>query len=162
MKSEKIKSFVDKKYNQESYEYDKKERLNKWVDKYQDRLNIEFLERNNNYSYLNDLEYIYKFPLSPYAHNNLIQKRLDYSVYSEDDFYKIKKTNMKKINPKFILRNHVVQKVIVSAEKGNYEDLYNVLKIMTSPFDEHDDEEFENKYDTNIKLAYNICVSCSS
>jgi uncharacterized protein YdiU (UPF0061 family) len=69
---------------------------------------------------------------------------------------------MNSLNPKFILRNHIAQRAIEKAEQGQYEELCNIFKIMTTPFDEHDDITFENDFDTSTLLAYNICVSCSS
>jgi uncharacterized protein YdiU (UPF0061 family) len=148
-----------KSMTKDNYEDIKKTRLAKWLTSYQERLKYEYENRNNLKSNIPEKS-IFNIPLSKYAHNMIIHKNLDYS--STTDFHSAKKSFMNSINPKFILRNHVAQRAIEKAENGNYEELWKIFKIMTSPFDEHSDILFEGEYDTSTEHAYNICVSCSS
>ena len=67
---------------------------------------------------------------------------------------------MNLVNPKFVLRNHVAQRAIDEAEKGNYKEAATVLNLMMSPFDEHDELNDIDAYTTS--MLRDICVSCSS
>jgi len=64
-------------------------------------------------------------------------------------------------NPKFILRNHLAQECIEKAEEGDYTMVDELLKVLETPFDEHEDAPKEWS-DVPPKKAYDICVSCSS
>ena len=139
-----------KSYTKDTFEEAKRLNLTTWLNKYLERLSID--------KYIptelpEELRLFYKYPISKYAFNNLLN--LNISNISRKDY-------MNSINPKFILRNHVAQRVIEKAEKGDYDDLNKVLNILLTPFDEHDETVFEGDYDTSILTAYNICVSCSS
>ena len=156
----KYKNFENfKNLNKENFEDEKKSRLNKWLTNYQTRLKYEYENRNSSKSIIPEKN-IFNIPLSKYAHNNLLTKHLDYKTTT--DFHSTKKSYMNSLNPKFILRNHIAQRAIEKAEQGQYEELWRIFKIMTTPFDEHSDIPFETEYDTSTLLAYNICVSCSS
>ena len=48
---------------------------------------------------------------------------------------------MKRINPKFVLRNYLAQNAIVAAEKGDYSVLNHLLRVLETPYDELPDEE---------------------
>ena len=67
---------------------------------------------------------------------------------------------MKKVNPKYILKNYIIQEAIEKAHEGDYSLVNDLLKIAQNPFDEHCDFE---KYAqaTPLKFA-NIQLSCSS
>ena len=71
-----------------------------------------------------------------------------------------RKKRMNKVNPKYILRNYLLQIAIEKAENGDFSEVDKLLKIMGSPFD----EQFENE--TYAKLppdwANDLEVSCSS
>lgn len=68
---------------------------------------------------------------------------------------------MDKINPKYILRNYICEKVIREAEdNNNYKDIEVVRKLFTRPFDEQ--PEFEEYAKESPKWAKNLIVSCSS
>jgi uncharacterized protein YdiU (UPF0061 family) len=157
MKYEKFRNF--KNFTIDNFEDEKRSRLNKWLTDYQSRLIYEYENRNTIKSII-DKKNIFDIPISRNAHNNLLSKNLDYKNVT--DFHLIKKSYMNRLNPKFILRNHIAQRAIEKAEQGKDEELWKVFKIMTTPFDEHDDIIFEGEYDTSTILAYNICVSCSS
>ena len=67
---------------------------------------------------------------------------------------------MKKVNPKYILKNYMLQDAIQKADEGDYTLVNELLEIAQNPFDEH--PKFE-KYaqPTPMKFA-NIKLSCSS
>ncbi|SFC54751.1 Uncharacterized conserved protein YdiU, UPF0061 family [Microbulbifer thermotolerans] len=46
------------------------------------------------------------------------------------------------VNPKFILRNYLAQKVIEAAETGDYRPLQTMVTLLQNPFDEHPQHEF--------------------
>jgi uncharacterized protein YdiU (UPF0061 family) len=141
---------VLKQYNAETFEEQKLERLSTWLTTYIKRVSVDTREEPK---LIEELMLFYKHPLSPYAYNNLLN--IDFKTLSRKEY-------MNRLNPKFILRNHVAQKAIEMAEKGDYSELSKVLNIMLTPFDEHNEVTFEGEYDTSTVLAYNICVSCSS
>ena len=67
---------------------------------------------------------------------------------------------MKKVNPKYILKNYIIQEAIEKAHLGDYSLVNDLLKIAQNPFDEH--LEFERyAQSTPMKFA-NIQLSCSS
>ncbi len=67
---------------------------------------------------------------------------------------------MQQENPKYILRNYLAQQAIEDAEKHNYETLENLLKVLQSPYDEH--EQFEHLAQLPPDWAQEIIISCSS
>ncbi len=60
------------------------------------------------------------------------QSRLEFEERSDDDIHK----GMLAANPKYILRNHLLQIAIDRAEEGNYSEVQKLLGIMRKPFDE--------------------------
>ncbi len=86
---------------------------------------------------------------------DLYRQRLEYEIVSKEE--RLKK--MRKINPKFILRNYMLQDAIDLAEQGDYTLVNNLLNISQNPFDEH--KEFE--YYTKPKIGWEaLKCSCSS
>jgi len=79
-----------------------------------------------------------------------------------EKFLTIKCNSMNKLNPKFILRNYMAQEVIEQSEQGNYVNLNNLLEVLMTPFDEHEELDYHKFYSPNIEKAFNICISCSS
>jgi len=72
-----------------------------------------------------------------------------------------RKQNMLKTNPKFILRNYLLENAIRQAEdKKDYSEIENLLKVCQSPFDEH--PTFEGYANLPPAWASQIEVSCSS
>ena len=68
---------------------------------------------------------------------------------------------MKKINPRFILRNYMTETAIRLAEdKQDYSEIDKLLLLLQSPFDEH--PEFEHYAGHPPEWAQKISVSCSS
>jgi serine/tyrosine/threonine adenylyltransferase len=67
---------------------------------------------------------------------------------------------MKKVNPKYILKNYILQEAIEKAHDGDYSLVNDLLKIAQNPFYEHPDFERYAQC-TPMKFA-NIKLSCSS
>jgi uncharacterized protein YdiU (UPF0061 family) len=67
---------------------------------------------------------------------------------------------MNNTNPKFILRNYMAQEVIEAAEESNYLELETLIKIITNPFEEH--EDFQSFAERSPEWAKDIEISCSS
>ncbi len=67
---------------------------------------------------------------------------------------------MKSVNPKFVLRNHIVQSAIEKAENKDYSEVNILLELLQNPFDEH--TEFEDFAKPPVKGSPKIEVSCSS
>ncbi|CAD5113529.1 DgyrCDS2691 [Dimorphilus gyrociliatus] len=52
---------------------------------------------------------------------------------------------MKNINPRFILKNYILQRVIEETEKGNYDDVNTVLELISHPYDDYPHNFCSNK-----------------
>ncbi len=63
-------------------------------------------------------------------------------------------------NPKFVLRNHLGEAAIKSAERGDFSEVQILLKILSTPFDEH--PEFQSYANPPPDWASSISISCSS
>ena len=70
------------------------------------------------------------------------------------------KIEMDKVNPKYILKNYIIQEAIDDANEDSFELLNNLLKIAQNPFDEH--KEFERYSKATPHDFSNIKLSCSS
>ncbi len=71
-----------------------------------------------------------------------------------------RRARMLKVNPKFILRNHIAQTVIEAAQKGNYGETDALLEVLQNPFDEHSEMERFNTPPPDA--GKRVAVSCSS
>ncbi|KAJ3153751.1 hypothetical protein HDU86_005084 [Geranomyces michiganensis] len=71
-------------------------------------------------------------------------------------------TRMKKANPKYILRNHLAQQVIEQAEKGEFEGVRELLRLLQDPFQEGTPEEQERWAGPVPTWALELKLSCSS
>jgi len=67
---------------------------------------------------------------------------------------------MKRVNPKYILRNHLAQQAIEKAQAGNYEETNILLEVLQSPFDEQ--PEMERFAEPPPEGSKRVVVSCSS
>ena len=67
---------------------------------------------------------------------------------------------MNKVNPKYILKNYMLQEAINKANKDDFTLLNDLLKIAHSPFDEH--PEFERYAQPTPENVNNLRLSCSS
>jgi uncharacterized protein YdiU (UPF0061 family) len=67
---------------------------------------------------------------------------------------------MDRVNPKFILRNHLAQEAIHRAQQGDFSETQRLLKVLQRPFDEQ--PEHAAYADFPPDWAQHIEVSCSS
>ena len=74
---------------------------------------------------------------------------------------KVRSEQMKKINPKYILRNYMAEIAIRKAQdKKDYSEIENLMTILSQPFDEHPD--FEHYAGHPPEWSNQIEISCSS
>ncbi len=67
---------------------------------------------------------------------------------------------MKKYNPKYILRNYIVQNAISLAAQGDFSEVKKLRKIFMKPFDEQ--PQYDNYAALPPEWAKTIALSCSS
>lgn len=68
--------------------------------------------------------------------------------------------DMRRVNPKFILRNHLAQKAIEKAQEGDYSEVRKLSQILEIPY--ADQPEFEEYSKPAPTGSPRIVVSCSS
>jgi uncharacterized protein YdiU (UPF0061 family) len=67
---------------------------------------------------------------------------------------------MQAINPKYILRNHLAQKAIESAQKKDFSEVAKLLKVLETPYESQMvSEDYTNP--PSPEMAH-IAISCSS
>ena len=66
---------------------------------------------------------------------------------------------MLKSNPKYVLRNYLVQEAIEKAEEGDYSKVLKLLEILENPFTDEPEVEFMRNVP---QWALELCVSFSS
>ena len=71
-----------------------------------------------------------------------------------------RQVKMKSTNPKYILRNYLAQQAIEQAERGDYQEIENLLTVLSSPYDEHAD--FERYAQSPPDWGKKLEISCSS
>lgn len=64
------------------------------------------------------------------------------------------------VNPKYILKNHILQEAIEKAQKKDFSMVHDLLRVAQAPFDEHGELEYLCK--PTPMEAKNIKLSCSS
>ena len=69
-------------------------------------------------------------------------------------------TEMNEINPKFILRNYMLQNAIDQAEEGSYKEIDILMKLITKPYEEN--LEYERYSEESPEWAKSLGLSCSS
>ena len=116
------------------------------------------------------------YELSKCDNNEKIKKLIDISVYRQsldkwlgeyikvrelekEDFNDVRE-KMKKVNPKYIIKNYMLQEAIDKAQEGDFKLVNDLLNIAQKPFDEHKEYERYSKA-TPIEFS-NIKRSCSS
>jgi uncharacterized protein YdiU (UPF0061 family) len=67
---------------------------------------------------------------------------------------------MQRINPKYVLRNHLAQTAIEAAQRGEFGETTRLLKVLERPFDEQPEHEADAGYPPD--WAAQLEVSCSS
>lgn len=85
--------------------------------------------------------------------------RLDFE--NNVELLKKRKIMMNMNNPKFILRNYLLQDAINMAENGDYTEVKKLLNIISDPYD-LDDKYNNTKYDKKTPISYQNSLSCSS
>jgi uncharacterized protein YdiU (UPF0061 family) len=63
-------------------------------------------------------------------------------------------------NPKMVLRNHLGEQAIRQAQAGDFSEVQTLLKLLSSPFDEHPGHEAYADFPPD--WASSISISCSS
>ena len=84
------------------------------------------------------------------------KNRLD----DEDISIKQREENMRKVNPKYILKNYILQEVIKDAQSGDFTLLNDMVKIAQNPYGEH--KEYERYSKPTPKDVGGFICSCSS
>ena len=81
---------------------------------------------------------------------------LEKQTLSKDEISK----KMKTVNPKYVLKNYMIQEAIQKAQKGDFSLVNDLLKIAQNPFIEH--KGFERYMLSTPQEFCNIQLSCSS
>lgn len=71
-----------------------------------------------------------------------------------------RQVKMKAVNPKFILRNYLLQVAIENAKQGDYTEFNNLMLLAQDPYSEH--PGYEAYFSQPPKWSKNIELSCSS
>ncbi len=64
------------------------------------------------------------------------------------------------VNPKYILKNHILQEAINKADAHDFSMVNELLKVALAPYDEH--LELEHLCQPTPMRSKNINLSCSS
>ena len=67
---------------------------------------------------------------------------------------------MRRVNPKFILRNHLAEGAIRQAEAGDFSEVRRLHALLERPFDEQPEHEADAGFPPD--WARHVSVSCSS
>ena len=83
--------------------------------------------------------------------------KMDASITDE-----MRKASMNRVNPKFVLRNYIMEEAIKMAE--NNDDFSKVNELLELAFDPYNEKNTisEAKVLPPPRWAYDLCVSCSS
>lgn len=89
------------------------------------------------------------------------QESYQHRLKQENVLAEVRSEQMKRVNPKYILRNYMAEIAIRKAQDENdYSEIENLMKILSEPFEEHMD--FEHYAGHPPEWAQQIEVSCSS
>ncbi len=69
---------------------------------------------------------------------------------------------MNRVNPLFVLRNHLAEGAIREAQAGRFDEVQRLLTVLAHPFDDHDADARERYAGFPPDWAHSIEVSCSS
>ena len=109
--------------------------------------------------YDGDRSSLYDIAMNPVLIDNwlkLYDKRLERENCSQSE----RQEAMLKSNPKYVLKNHMIQEAIVLAEAGDFSRVETLLHLATRPYDEM--PEFEHLADETPEEHKNLGLSCSS
>jgi uncharacterized protein YdiU (UPF0061 family) len=87
---------------------------------------------------------------------------LDYSarLQREGSIDSERQQSMRRHNPKYILRNYLVQKAIIAAQQKDYREIDRLLTLVQDPYEEHPGME---SYAASPAAAdKHLSISCSS
>ncbi len=71
-----------------------------------------------------------------------------------------RQTRMRRINPKYVLRNHLAEQAIRAAHTGDFSEIESLRRLLARPYDEQ--PEFETYASFPPDWANALSVSCSS
>lgn len=104
--------------------------------------------------------------------NDLLQKMFvdphSFDVWAKNYLIRLQNENsidagrrerMLKVNPKFVLRNHIAQMVIEEVQKGNCAEVDALLEVLQNPFDEQ--PEMKRFNTSPPKAGKRVAVNCS-
>ena len=76
----------------------------------------------------------------------------------------LRSLRMNRVNPKFVLRNHLAEVAIREAQAGDFAELHRLQKVLQRPFDESGDDTAGTEHYAAVPpdWAQTIEVSCSS
>lgn len=97
---------------------------------------------------------IYREPLDRWL--DKYTQRLEKETQSEAKRHE----KMLRVNPKYILKNHILQEAIEKANEHDFGMVNDLLKVALSPFDEH--PELEHLCKPTPMKSKNVKLSCSS
>lgn len=165
----------------DSNDYDKKkdEDLSLWIDMFIKLHEIEndkiVQSREQQLEKLTETEknydYAFEYPLAEGVFKNQLLKihKETISFLSDKDsesamnIFMFKHNIMKNINPKFVIRRHVLQKSIKKAEQDDFSLLNEQFGLFIDPFKENNDLDVNfSEYEPDIKSCDGIKLSCSS
>ena len=110
---------------------------------------------------------------SPYIRGGGIYLRLpqmrDFDAWAERYAARLRQENsvdaeraaaMNRVNPKYVLRNHLAEIAIEQARQGDYSEVQKLLTLLERPFDDQPDHEAYADFPPD--WAQSLEVSCSS
>jgi serine/tyrosine/threonine adenylyltransferase len=86
--------------------------------------------------------------------------RYDERLRSEDSVDADRRTRMRAVNPRYILRNHLAETAIQQAEAGDYSEVRRLHQLLNRPFDEQ--PEYAAYAGLPPAWASSLEISCSS
>ena len=87
-------------------------------------------------------------------------KTYENALLSENKSFEEAKNIMQQVNPKYIIKNYMLQEAIEKATKGDFSLVNELLNIAQNPFDEH--KAFERYAKPTPMEVANLKLSCSS
>ncbi len=85
-------------------------------------------------------------------------------VSQEGDTDSERRARMNRVNPKYVLRNYLVQEAIERAEEGDYSEVHQLLELVRKPYDQQPQFEkyFAKRPEWARRKAGCSALSCSS
>lgn len=87
-------------------------------------------------------------------------ERYEQRLQQETRAHDAREDAMRRVNPKYILRNYLAQQVIQEAQSGDFEPMNTLLKVLEKPFDEQ--PEHEDYAAPPPDWGKHLNISCSS